>query len=145
MCELQGPDGQWWWHFDVRTGRVVERYPVYSVHQDAMAPMALLALREACDVDHGAAIERGLKWLDRPSEIEGGLVDREADLIWRKVARREPGKLSRTVQAVASWSHPIMRVPGLGLVCRPNAIDYECRPYHLGWLLHAWPAYLLNE
>ena len=40
MCELQGPQGQWWWHFDIRTGRVVEHYPVYAVHQDSMAPMA---------------------------------------------------------------------------------------------------------
>ena len=36
------PHGQWWWHYDVRDGSVVERYPVYSVHQHAMAPMALL-------------------------------------------------------------------------------------------------------
>ena len=27
MCELQGDSGQWWWHFDNRTGRVLERYP----------------------------------------------------------------------------------------------------------------------
>lgn len=144
MCELQGADGQWWWHFDVRSGRVVERYPVYSVHQDAMAPMALIALREACGVDHMPAIERGLNWLNHSSEIGGTLVDREADLIWRKVARREPGKLSRSVQALASWAHPAVRVPGLGQVFRPSAVDYECRPYHLGWLLHAWPAHTLE-
>ena len=46
MCKLQGPAGQWWWHFDVRTGQGVERYPVYAVHQEAMAPMALRALRQ---------------------------------------------------------------------------------------------------
>src|SRR6185436_7428012 len=28
MCRLQGTDGQWWWHFDYRTGRIVEPYPV---------------------------------------------------------------------------------------------------------------------
>ncbi len=41
LCDLQGPAGQWWWHYDTRTGGVVERYPVYSVHQHAMAPMVL--------------------------------------------------------------------------------------------------------
>ena len=44
MCQMQGPEGQWWWHFDIRAGRLVEGYPVYSVHQDSMAPMALFAL-----------------------------------------------------------------------------------------------------
>ena len=33
MAATQGPDGQWWWHFDHRTGKIVEGYPVYSVHQ----------------------------------------------------------------------------------------------------------------
>jgi len=47
MCQLQGDQGQWWWHFDVRNGSIIERFPVYAVHQDAMAPMALLALAEA--------------------------------------------------------------------------------------------------
>ena len=40
----QGPDGQWWWHYDVRTGAVVEGWPVYAVHQAGMAPMALMDL-----------------------------------------------------------------------------------------------------
>ena len=63
MCNLQGPAGQWWWHFDVRTGKVVEGYPVYAVHQDAMAPMALFDLREAGGGDYRIAIDRGLAWL----------------------------------------------------------------------------------
>jgi hypothetical protein len=47
ICALQGPAGQWWWHYDSRVGEVVEGYPVYSVHQHAMAPMALYDLAEA--------------------------------------------------------------------------------------------------
>ncbi len=46
ICDAQGPAGQWWWHYDSRTGGVVEGYPVYTVHQHAMAPMALLDLAE---------------------------------------------------------------------------------------------------
>ena len=60
ICELQGPDGQWWWHYDTRTGKVVEGYPVYSVHQDSMAPMALLDLEDAGGPQHSEAITRGL-------------------------------------------------------------------------------------
>ncbi|GAB3883503.1 hypothetical protein GCM10027612_15740 [Microbispora bryophytorum subsp. camponoti] len=47
ICAAQGAEGQWWWHYDARTGAVVEGYPVYSVHQLAMAPMALLDLADA--------------------------------------------------------------------------------------------------
>jgi hypothetical protein len=141
FCRQQGPQGQWWWHYDRRTGRVVERYPVYAVHQDAMAPMALLALAAATGADYSEPIARGLAWLARSPELGGGsLIDDAADLIWRKVARREPGKLTRYAQAVVSSVHASMRVPGLDLVFPPAIVDYEDRPYHLGWLLYAWPA-----
>ena len=141
ICRHQGPAGQWWWHYDCRTGSVLEGYPVYAVHQDAMAPMALFALAEASGRDVGEPVARGLAWLEASPELGGGsLVDRGAGLIWRKVARREPGKLSRGLQAAASRLHPRLRVPLAGALFPPGAIDYEDRPYHLGWLLHAFPA-----
>jgi len=139
MCSLQGDAGQWWWHFDVRTARVVERYPVYAVHQDGMAPMALFDLEETCAVSHRAAIDRGMAWLYRPAESGTSLIDEPAGVIWRKVARKEPGKLSRSLQAAASRLHSGFRVPLLDTLFPPGEIDFECRPYHLGWLLHAWP------
>ena len=140
MCELQGPQGQWWWHYDLRTGRVVERYPVYSVHQDSMAPMALFALADACDKkDHSEAIDKSLGWLTNPPEIPNSLIDRERNVIWRKVARREPFKLVRKLQATASYLHQTLRVPGADLLFPAVSIDYESRPYHMGWILYAWP------
>ena len=138
MCELQGDSGQWWWHFDYRSGRVVERYPVYSVHQDSMAPMALLALEKACGKSYMNSIEKGLKWLIHSPEIKGSLIDKEKNIIWRKVARREPRKLVRCLNAAASRVHSTLRTPGMDLIFPPVAIDYESRPYHMGWILHAW-------
>jgi hypothetical protein len=144
-CELivrrQGRAGQWWWHYDVRSGDVIEGYPVYAVHQDAMAPMALLAAEKATGHDYSEAIQLGLAWLARSPELEGrSLIDEEAGLIWRKVARREPGKLTRSLQAAASRIHPALRVAAVDRLFPPGAIDYEDRPYHLGWVLHAFPA-----
>ena len=140
MCRMQGADGQWWWHYDYRTGRVLERYPVYAVHQDSMAPMALFAAAAATGQSYDEAIRRGLLWLERSPELEGGtLVDERADLIWRKVARREPNKLSRYAQAFASRVHKNLRVPGLDALLPPRAVDYEDRPYHLGWVFYAFP------
>jgi hypothetical protein len=139
MCALQGPDGQWWWHYDVRTGRVIEGYPVYAVHQHAMAPMALFAAQDAGAGDYTAGIANGLKWLVQAPEIRGSLIDDQAGIIWRKVARHERFKIVRTAQALASRLHPALRVPAVNWLARPGWIDFESRPYEMGWLLHAWP------
>jgi hypothetical protein len=139
MCRLQGHEGQWWWHFDVRTGRVIERYPVYAVHQDSMAPMALHALAEACDRDYSESTEKALQWLANPAEKTESLIDKDRNVIWRKVARHEPGKLVRGLQATASRLHAAVRLPAVDVAFPPNTIDHETRPYHMGWILHAWP------
>jgi hypothetical protein len=56
------------------------------------------------------------------------------------VARKEPNKLSRYMQAAASSVHPSLRAPGLDTIFPPETIDFEDRPYHLGWVLYSWPA-----
>lgn len=138
ICALQGPAGQWWWHYDVRNGRVVEGYPVYSVHQHAMAPMALLDLREAGGTDHLDALVKGLEWLDRHPEVPVPLIDEEHGVIWRKVARREPKKAVRAMSAITTAVRPGLALPGIDAFFPPTRVDYECRPYELGWLLYAW-------
>ncbi|MDM8008514.1 MAG: hypothetical protein QUV05_20440 [Phycisphaerae bacterium] len=138
LCELQGAAGQWWWHYDIRTGRVVEGYPVYAVHQDAMGPMALFALRDAVGQDHQKAVTRSMDWLVTPPELERSLIDAEACLIWRKVARREVGKIVRRTQALVSRLHPCLRAPAVDRLFPACCVDWESRPYHMGWLLHAW-------
>lgn len=138
ICRLQGDDGQWWWHYDVRTGEVVEGYPVYTVHQDSMAPMALMDLAEAGGPNHGEAIRRGLTWMEQSSEVGRCLIDDEHSLIWRSVKRGDPAKVVRKVRAVVSRLAPGCRLNWLSRCFRPVCIDYEDRPYHLGWILHAW-------
>jgi hypothetical protein len=139
VCSSQGPEGQWWWHYDHRTGNVVEGYPVYAIHQDAMAPMALRELERAGGGSHRSWIDRGLRWLHSAPELNGhSLVDRGAGMVWRKVGRREPGKTARTLQAAASRVSRHLRVPGVNAVFPASAVDYEDRPYHWGWFLHAW-------
>jgi hypothetical protein len=138
ICHLQGKDGQWWWHYDYRTGQVVEGYPVYSVHQDSMAPMALMDLYDAGGPDYAEAIRLGLSWMAGSPEVGRSLIDENNSVIWRKAARSDPRKLVRKLKAGAcKWSRN-SRLEGLGKIFPPNAIDYECRPYHLGWILHTW-------
>lgn len=138
ICDLQGAAGQWWWHYDSRSRRVVEGYPVYSVHQHAMAPMALFDLAEAGGDDHLPAVAAGVDWLRTHPEVMDELVSPAHGVVWRKVGRREPPKAVRSLSAVTTTVRPGLHVPGLNTMFPPEQIDYECRPYELGWLLYAW-------
>jgi hypothetical protein len=142
ICRLQGDGGQWWWHYDTRTGSVIEGYPVYSVHQDAMGPMALFDLAEAGGRDRSQAIRRGLQWMEKAPEIGYSLIDDTSRLIWRKVGRSDSAKLIRGVRAAASRVHPKLRFGILDRVFPPSRVDRESRPYHLGWVLHTWLGHL---
>lgn len=145
ICRLQGAGGQWWWHYDARTGDLIEGYPVYTVHQHAMGPMALHDLADAGGADHRDAIEKGLMWIESPAELPVGaesMIRDDAALTWRKVYRGDPRKIIRGAQTVVSRIHPGLRVPAVDKIYRARAIDRECRPYEFGWLLFAWLARL---
>lgn len=138
ICQAQGEQGQWWWHYDARTGAVVEGYPVYSVHQLAMAPMALLDLADAGGTAYVAEIAKGLDWMTERPESGESLIHDELALTWRKSARADPGKLVRGLRAVATRARSGARLATLDRLYPPVSIDRECRPYELGWLLYAW-------
>ena len=137
IVELQGAAGQWWWHYDARTGDVVERYPTYSVHQHGMAPMVLSELAAAGGTDHREAVQRGFDWLGTHPECMEPLVAPNLGVVWRKVGRREPFKAARAAGAVASRVRPGLQVPFVDQIWPAGRVDYECRPYELGWLLYA--------
>ncbi|MFE2283469.1 hypothetical protein ACFXDJ_04760 [Streptomyces sp. NPDC059443] len=145
ICDLQGDGGQWWWHYDARTGGVVEGYPVYSVHQHAMAPTALFDLADAGGTDFGPAIRRGLRWMTDVPEISGPegtprepMILEEYGVTWRKVYRGDPAKAVRAARGLTTRVVPQARLTPLDRLFRPLAVDRECRPYEFGWLLHAW-------
>lgn len=138
ICTAQGDAGQWWWHYDSRTGGVVEGYPVYSVHQHAMAPMALLDLADAGGPDHLSAICHGVRWLLDPPETTEPMVPDEPPVTWRKVARNDPRKVVRGLRAASTRIRPGLRISALDQIFPPGSVDHECRPYELGWLLFTW-------
>jgi hypothetical protein len=138
IVSAQGAGGQWWWHYDSRSGAVVEGYPVYSVHQHAMGPMALLDLADAGGDGQLDAIRRGLRWLAGPPEGAVELVLDEPPITWRKVARADHRKVVRGLRAASTRIVPGARVAALDRVYPPGVVDHECRPYELGWLLYTW-------
>jgi hypothetical protein len=135
----QHPLGQWGWHYNVRTGALVDLYPVYAVHQDGMAPMALLWLERATGLATSATVARGVDWLFGDNELGVCLVDEERSVIWRSIRRR--GGRRRVVYPLKAAS--LMQLgEGLDLGARlasPSGleVDRECRPYHLGFCLYA--------
>jgi hypothetical protein len=134
---LQGSAGQWWWHYDARTGDVVERYPTYSVHQHGMAPMVLSELAAAGGTDHREAVQRGFDWLGTHPECVEPVIAPDLGVVWRKVGRREPFKAARAAGAIVSRARPGTHVPFVDHIWPAGRVDYECRPYELGWLLYA--------
>jgi hypothetical protein len=132
ILALQGDLGQWWWHYDARTGGVCQSYPVYSVHQHGMAPMALRTLAAAGGPAAVEAIERSFAWLDR-NELGVSLVDPEAGTIWRDIepAEGRPRRVGRHIRSILGLGRPDPARPGT------VTINRETRPYEWAWCLFA--------
>lgn len=136
LLATQLPDGGWPWLFDADRGTVVERYEVYSVHQDAMAPMALLELWEVCrDQRYIDAVAQSLAWIDGRNELSADMVDRKNGLILRSIRRkRVHDRFWLATKTGASLGGLLTR----GSSARLTETNPTDRPYHFGWVLEAW-------
>jgi hypothetical protein len=136
LLSLQRADGGWPWIFDVVRGRVTEPYEVYAVHQDAMAPMGLFELFEACGDDrYRAAAVRGLDWIYGRNDLGVSMLDRDRRILYRSIRRKQP--LDRAVLALNTAGSYVGMPVGAGWRGRLE-INPTDRPYHLGWVLEAW-------
>jgi hypothetical protein len=134
LIERQGPQGEWPWFFDAMTGRVLDFYEVYSVHQYGMAPAFLERAERNGVPDARKAIVRGFHWVLGDNQLGKPMLVPDLHLSIRSQVRK--GELQtknwRVLRAV--------RNAALGL--DPKLIDaslveprLECRSYELGWIL----------
>ena len=130
ICEHQGEYGEWPWHYDAENGNVISTYPVYSVHQDAMAPMALYAIQKASNTNFEDHIFKGLFWLVHQKNSQFNMISYEHKLIWRAVAPRKTGRKIKSTLAHLGFIR-YDKYTNLELV-------EESWSYHLGWLLYAF-------
>jgi hypothetical protein len=133
LVQLQGSLGQWWWHYDPRDGTVAQGYPVYSVHQHAMAPMALMTLAAAGGRNHDGPVELSHCWIDE-NEFGVSMLDRATGTIWRDVAPKD-GRLRRAVRLARNAVG--FKLPHAPLDRSTLALNYETRPYEWAWCLYA--------
>ena len=132
LAKLQGKLGQWGWHYNPHNGEILQLYPVYSVHQYGMAPMAFAALQVAQVSNFDRVIQRGRDWLEH-NEMNLKMIDRQANTIWRdieyhqnlfkKISRQTSSLLGRKEQITTNQSN--------------LKLNYETRPYEWGWCLYA--------
>jgi hypothetical protein len=136
LLDLQLADGGWPWLFDSRRGDVVEPYRLYSVHQVAMAHMALGELSDVTgEPRYRAGADRGLPWVWGENDFALSTLDDENRLLYRSIRRRGAlDRLALWANAAASYAgRPLLREPK-----GPVQIEAVDRPYHHGWILEAW-------
>jgi hypothetical protein len=133
---LRLPDGGWPWLFDAERAIVAEPYEIYTVHQDAMAPMAFLDLAEVTgDARWSTAAIEGVVWSRGANQLGVDLLDVEHAFAHRSIRRRAPwDRLVLTANAAACRfiARPVSSR------ARRVEVNKTCRPYHLGWMLEAW-------
>jgi hypothetical protein len=128
---LQGEMGQWWFLYDKRACRVVNRYPVVSLHQDGIAPVGLMALEEATGQSFDESIYKGLSWTAGVNELGCDLRNLERGLIWDAIGT------SRRMEDYWEAALSLLKIS-----CEPQIerlrVRFEARPDHFGWLLYAF-------
>lgn len=132
ICRAQGERGQWWWLYDSRSGRVASRYPVYSVHQHGMAPMALFAAQVASGKNFDEFVSKGLNWIYGDNELGIDMRDSAQSLIWRCI--RSVQQQSKYVEVART----LLRAGAESIAAHKLQVLKEQRPYEFGWLLYAF-------
>jgi len=132
---LQGPDGEWPWMLDNRTGTTVDPYPVFAVHQDSMAMLFLHPAEDRGHVGSSEAIDRSLEWIFGANELGRRMFSERPFFAYRSIERDESfSRLRRYARSVGPRRTTGESWP---LSARVRLND-ECRSYHLGWLLYVW-------
>ena len=97
--------------------------------------MALHALQDASGETFGQVNRESMGWLER-NELGISMVNDDEQVVYRAIRRQFPFNrfAYRTGWTTAFFgvSSPLRHAP-LGL-----RLNGTCRPYHLGWVLHAW-------
>lgn len=134
LIGLQGPQGEWPWFYDAVSGRVIDFYEVYSVHQYGMAPALLEWAERYGVVGAREALILGFKWVFGENQLGRPMVMPETGLSIRSQIRKGEltSKRPRMLRAIAN-----AYLGGSSALIDSSRVDLrlECRSYELGWIL----------
>jgi hypothetical protein len=134
---LQGPQGEWPWMIDARSGRAFDRYPVFAVHQDSMAPLFLLPALDDGLPGVEAALDRSVRWVLGENELGVPMfVEEPVFFAYRSIERRESFPKARRYARFVGRCEAVQAPAG------GTWLNDECRSYHPGWILFAWSSRL---
>jgi hypothetical protein len=132
----QGPLGEWAWFYDASSGRVVDWYEVYSVHQEAMAMLFLLPAHDMGVSDARGAVELSVAWLFGNNELGANIMIDEPFFSYRSIRRagamQREKRFARALLLATSGKNAEPAKPGT------LEINKECRSYEMGWTVYAW-------
>lgn len=136
LLEIQREDGSWPGVVDPVRGEAAALFPVFTVTQVALAPIALRLCRETGltgDID--AASHAGIEWARGNNRLGFDLVhENEARLDRGIMPKRIPGAVSRGFTSAARRLRGRLPEPD-----RSDLIlDPEVSSEDLGWVLEAW-------
>jgi len=127
ICEHQGENGEWAWHYNSINGSIVSKYPEFSVNQIALAPIALYSIQKASGTSFEHYINKGIDWLFKNNNIEK-LIDNKKNIIWDGISPKMTNrKVSSIVGFIAEKSYSSNN---------KREIIKECSSYNYGWILH---------
>lgn len=130
----QGPSGEWPWFFDAASGRVVDFYEVYSVHQYGMAPAFLERAEQHGVFEARGAIIKGFNWVLGQNQLNVAMLVPDLHLSIRSQVRK--GELHTKKWRVFRALRNSM-LGHDGSLTDPSDLELrrECRSYELGWIL----------
>jgi hypothetical protein len=85
-------------------------------------------LADAAGLNFDGPIYKGLNWIFGGNEMGRDLRDPHNTLVWRSLFESK----------VRTRCNELFRFAGLSRSARDLRINYEDRPYHLGWVLYAF-------
>jgi hypothetical protein len=136
LVTLQREDGAWPGLVDPQRGSAVAIYPVLTVTQVALGPVALRAAgHQIEDSRIDPAITRALAWANGENALRFDLVhEQEARLDRGILPRREPGAVQRGFSTATRRFRGALQEPDPSRLILDPAVSSE----DLGWLLEAW-------
>ena len=139
LIERQGPNGEWPWFFDAASGRVLDFYEVYSVHQYGMAPAFLGHAEQHGVFEARSAIIRGFNWVLGQNQLGKPMLVPDLYLSIRSQARKAELR-TKSWRVLRALRNSMLGIEAALVDPSEVTLRLECRSYELGWILWSFGA-----